>query len=159
MSYHITTALKSYEAKEVAPDSSGNRRYVVHFLALGLSDYPDTIPTELKKLWLKKYRGKDFTGWYVFFAWNVWKKLDQIYVSINLTKFLRAKLITSTNSRLLGNIYTGQEYSDITWCNLQDRLTEYPEIARHEANSDCYFEDATYWFIDVETGTFYPVYI
>lgn len=47
MSHHIQTALKTYEAKEVAPDQYGNSRYVVHFLSLGLADYPDRTPARL----------------------------------------------------------------------------------------------------------------
>lgn len=63
---------------------------------------------------------------------------------------LRAKKINSKNSRLYGNVYTGEEYHNITLLNLQSRLAEYPELAKREANTACYFEDATRGYVDNE---------
>lgn len=143
MSHTITTALKSYECKSISNDANGAPRYVVHFLALGLTDYPDRTPKAITKLGLSKYRGRDFTGGYVFQSYNINYSLDWLYCKLNPTGRTRAKLITSQQSQSLGKVYTGTNYSDITWHQLQSRLDEYPELARHESNSACYFEDAT----------------
>ena len=158
MSHFITTPLKQYECKQVSSDAFGNPRYVVHFLSLGLTNYPDRTPAKLRKLGLTKYRGKDFSGGYVFYAYNITRTLDELYCRLNPEGRTRAKRIISTNSRLLCNIYTGENYSDITWHKLQSRLDEYPELARHEANSACYFEDATQGHVDAN-GNFLPIRI
>lgn len=157
MSHFITTALKQYECKQVATNDY-NPRYVVHFLSLGLTNYPDRTPAKLRKLNLTKYRGKDFSGGYVFYAYNVGPSLDEIYCKLNPEGRTRAKLITSQQSQSLGKVYTGTNYSDITWHQLQSRLDEYPELARHEANSACYFEDATQGHVDIN-GKFWPIRI
>ena len=158
MSHTITTALKSYECKSISNDVNGAPRYVVHFLSLNLSTYPDRTPKALTKLGLSKYRGKDFGGGYVFTSYNVEHQLDWLFCNLNPQGRTRAKRIISTNSSLLCNIYTGDEYRNITWYNLQSRLNEYPELARHEANSSCYFQDATHGHVDAN-GYFLPIRI
>ncbi len=57
-------------------DINGNPRYIVHYLALGLPDYVSTEKTS--KAGLKKYRGRDFGGGFVFTSYNVEENLEWI---------------------------------------------------------------------------------
>ncbi|WNO30078.1 hypothetical protein [Oceanotoga phage vB_OteS-UFV02] len=52
------------EYTRITNDVNGNPRYVVHYLSLGLTEYEDLKPL------LKKYRGKDFGGGYVFVSYE-----------------------------------------------------------------------------------------
>ena len=57
-------------------DMYGNPRYIVHYLALGLDDYESTKQT--RSAGLKKYRGKDFGGGFVFQSYNVQASMEKI---------------------------------------------------------------------------------
>lgn len=89
MSHFITTPLKQYECKQV-----NYCRYVVHFLSLGLTEYPNRTPAKLRALGLTKYRGKDFSGGYTVNTYNIERRLDEIYCKLNPEGRTRAKLIT-----------------------------------------------------------------
>ena len=56
--------------------SSGNPRYVVHFLALGLKEYKSTKKT--RQAGLSIYKGKWFGGGFVFTSFNVESDLIRI---------------------------------------------------------------------------------
>lgn len=83
MRNYITTPLKQYECTRTRSDSNGNPRYVVHFLSLGLTEYPNKTPKTISQLGLTKYRGKDFGGGYVFQSYSVENDLDWYYITLN----------------------------------------------------------------------------
>lgn len=62
-----------YGAKD---DMYGNPRYVIHYLALGLKDYESTKRT--RSAGLKKYKGKEFGGGFVFQSYNVQASMEKI---------------------------------------------------------------------------------
>lgn len=62
-----TKSGKIYEFTRIKNDVNGNPRYLVSWLALGLSGYNDG----LSQFGLYKYRGKDFGGGYVFQSYNL----------------------------------------------------------------------------------------
>lgn len=73
--------LSSADLKKVAHDTNGNPRYVVSFLALGLPTYESTAKT--RAAGLKKYRGKDFAGGFVFSSFSVENDLREILKTLH----------------------------------------------------------------------------
>lgn len=68
--------VKEIQVHRVKNDGNGNPRYVVHYLALGLTTYESTKKT--RAAGLKLYRGRDFGGGFVFSSYNTEYTLERI---------------------------------------------------------------------------------
>lgn len=73
--------LSSTDFKRVNSDANGNPRYVVSFIVLGLPTYESTAKT--RAAGLKKYRGRDFGGGFVFSSYNVQHDLNEIMKTLH----------------------------------------------------------------------------
>ena len=69
----ITVAVdgEEYSVYPINDDVNGNRRFVIHYLALDIAKYDD-----VSKYGFKKYRGKWFGGGIVFQAVNLQDKVQ-----------------------------------------------------------------------------------
>lgn len=56
----------------------GNPRYIVHYLALGLSDWKPTDAT--RAMGFQRYRGADFGGGFVFSSYSPEATLKKYFV-------------------------------------------------------------------------------
>ena len=57
-------------------DTNGNPRYIIHWLALGLSDYAAT--KETRRAGLTKYHGRSYGGGFVFQSYNLDRSVEYI---------------------------------------------------------------------------------
>lgn len=73
--------LSSTDFKKVKPDANGNPRYVISYIALGLDAYESTRKT--RAAGLRKYRGRDFGGGFVFSSYNPQHDLNEIMKTIH----------------------------------------------------------------------------
>lgn len=69
---------EEYSVYPIKNDINGNRRYVIHFLALDIPEYD-----EVSRYGFSKYRGKSFGGGIVFQAVNL---DDKIRYMVNKVK-------------------------------------------------------------------------
>lgn len=60
-------------------DINGNPRYVVHFLSLDVEMFSNGTLPSISYSGMKKYRGKDFGGGYVFQSYNIKDSLQRAY--------------------------------------------------------------------------------
>lgn len=74
---------RTYNTMRLSNDTNGNPRYAVHFLSLGLTDYPDKTPKRISALGLRRFHNKQFGGGYVFQSYNLSESLDFYYNKIN----------------------------------------------------------------------------
>lgn len=79
-------AILAEVATRIPNDVNGNPRYAIHFLSLGLTEYPDKTPKRLTALGLRRYHNKSYGGGYSFKSYNLQASLDFFHSKLNQEK-------------------------------------------------------------------------